>query len=142
VYQHAGMVAFFIGHVFYLSALITYFGFNWILLVLAALIGLVIILVSIYVLKVDFKEHTVDSYAYSFALSYLMTQACYAAIISGFITSTVLLAASSILYFLSDILLIGIYYQGKDTKAYIVMNHVLYYAAQYGIALSVLYPAI
>jgi uncharacterized membrane protein YhhN len=139
MYQHAGMVAFLIGHVFYLSALIIAFGFNWIPLVLAVVIGLTIILVSTLILKVDFKEHTVDSYLYSFFLSYMMTQACYAAVIRGFTASTLLLAAGSVLFLLSDILLIGIYYQGKDTKAHIVMNHVLYYTAQYSIALSILY---
>jgi alkenylglycerophosphocholine hydrolase len=138
-YQHLGMVAFLIGHLFYLSALLVYFGFNWIPLIAAVVTGLAIILVSIYILKVDFKEHTIDSYLYAFFLSYMMAQACYAAVIQSFTAATLLLSIGSVSFLLSDVLLIGIYYRNKDSKAYIVLNHVLYYGAQYSIALSILY---
>jgi len=139
LYQHGGMIAFLLGHLFYLSALLIYFGFSWIPLVFAVLIALAIILVSINILKIDFKEHTINSYLYSFFLSYLMTQACYAAFIQGFVAATLLLAVGSVLFLLSDVVLIGIYYQNKDSRPFIVVNHVLYYAAQYTIALSILY---
>ena len=139
LYQHCGMVAFLVGHLLYLSALLIYFGFNWIPLVFAVVIALAIILISIYILKIDFKEHTIDSYLYSFFLSYMMTQACYAAIIQGFAATTLLLAVGSVLFLLSDVVLIGIYYQNKDSRPFIAVNHVLYYAAQYTIALSILY---
>ncbi len=139
LYQHGGMVAFLAGHLFYLAALIMYFGFNWIPLIFAVVIALAIILISIYILKVDFKEHTIDSYLYSFFLSYMMTQACYAAVIQGYAAATLLLAVGSVLFLLSDVVLIGVYYQNKDSSAYIAINHILYYAAQYAIALSILY---
>lgn len=38
-----------------------------------------------------------------------------------------------------DLTIIGIYYQNKDSRVYIAINHILYYAAQYTIALSILY---
>lgn len=138
-YQHGGMVAFLVGHLFYLAALLIYFGFSWIPLVFAVVIALAIILISIYILKVDFKEHTIDSYLYSFFLSYMMTQSCYAAVSHGFSATTLLLAVGSVLFLLSDVVLIGIYYQNKDSRPFIAVNHILYYAAQYIIALSILY---
>jgi len=83
LYQHAGMVSFFIGHLLYIAALYIYFGFHWLPLVIAIVIALAIIVVSKYVLKFDFKEHTIDTYAYSFLLSYMMTQSIYCAIRSA-----------------------------------------------------------
>lgn len=139
IYQHAGMVAFLIGHLFYLGALFVYYGFHWLPLVIAIVITVIIILVSKFVLKFDFKEHTVDSYLYSFFLTYMMTQACYAAITTGFATTTILLSIGAVLFLLSDLVLVMTYYDNKDSRPFIITNHVLYYGAQYLIALSVLY---
>ncbi len=139
LYQHGGMVAFFVGHIFYLAALLIYFGFSWIALVAALILAIIIVSISKFVLKFEFAEHTIDTYAYSFALSYMMTQACYAAITQGYATSTVLLATGAILFLLSDLVLVMTYYDNKDSRPFIVINHTLYYAAQYAIALSILY---
>jgi uncharacterized membrane protein YhhN len=133
------MIAFFIGHVFYISILIINFGFNWIPLAVAIALAVVIIFVSIFILKFDFKEHSIDTYLYSIVLSYMMTQACYSAIIQSYTVTTVLIAAGSILFLLSDLVLSMTYYDNKDSKPFIVINHVLYYAAQFSIALSILY---
>jgi len=139
LYQHGGMIAFLVGHLFYLTALIAYFGFSWIPLVIAVVLAIIIAGVSKFVFKFDFAEHTVDTYAYTFVLSYMMTQACYAAITQGFSTCTVLLAAGSILFLLSDLVLSMTYYDNKDSRGFIAVNHILYYAAQFVIALSILY---
>ena len=139
LYQHGGMVAFLVGHLFYLAALIIYFGFNWLPLVIAVVLAVIIGLVSKFILKFNFAEHTIDTYAYSFFLSYMMTQACYAAITQGFTTCTVLLAVGAILFLLSDLVLVMTYYDNKDSRPFIAVNHILYYAAQYTIALSILY---
>lgn len=139
LYQHGGMVAFLVGHLFYLAALIIYFGFNWMPLVIAVVLAILITLVSKFILKFNFAEHTIDTYAYTFFLSYMMTQACYAAITRDFTACTILLAAGAILFLLSDLVLVMTYYDNKDSKPFIVVNHVLYYAAQFTIALSVLY---
>ena len=139
LYQHGGMVAFLIGHLFYLAALIIYFGFNWTPLVIALILAVMIGLVSKYILKFNFAEHTIDTYAYSFFLSYMMTQACYAAITQSFTTCTVLLAAGAILFLLSDLVLVMTYYDNKDSRPFIMVNHILYYAAEFTIALSILY---
>ena len=69
----------------------------------------------------------------------MMTQSCYAAVSHGFSATTLLLAVGSVLFLLSDVVLIGIYYQNKDSRPFIAVNHILYYAAQYIIALSILY---
>ncbi|MFA5078757.1 MAG: lysoplasmalogenase family protein [Dehalococcoidia bacterium] len=141
LYQHGGMAAFFMGHVFYLAALIGYFGFNWIPAAVAVALAVIIMLISRFAFKFDFAEHTIDTYAYSFVLCYMMAQACYAAVMQGYSACTVLLAVGSILFLLSDLVLSMTYYDGKDSRAYISVNHVLYYAAQFCIALSVLYFA-
>ena len=139
LYQHGGMVAFLAGHLFYLAALIIYFGFNWMPLVIALALAIIIAAVSKFTFKFNFAEHTVDTYAYTFFLSYMMTQACYAAMTQGFSACTVLLAAGAILFLLSDLVLSMTYYDNKDSRPFIAVNHILYYAAQFSIALSVLY---
>jgi uncharacterized membrane protein YhhN len=139
LYHHGGMVAFLVGHLFYLTALIIYFGFNWIPLVIALVLAIIIACVSKFILKFNFAEHTVNTYAYSFTLSYMMTQACYAAITQGFTASTILLAVGAILFLLSDLVLVMTYYDNKDSRPFIAVNHILYYAAQFTIALSILY---
>ncbi len=141
LYQHGGMVAFLVGHLYYLAALIIYFGFNWMPVVIALVLAVIIGLVSKFILKFNFAEHTISTYAYSFFLSYMMTQACYAAITRGFTACTVLLAAGAILFLLSDLVLVMTYYDNKDSRPFIAVNHILYYAAQYSIALSILYFA-
>lgn len=139
LYQHAGMISFFLGHVFYISALYIYFGFHWLPLVIAIVIALAIILTSKYVFKFDFKEHTIDTYAYSFLLSYMMTQSIYAAIVSSGSSAMIIMAIGAVLFLLSDLVLSMTYYDGKDGKPFIAVNHILYYGAQFLIALSVLY---
>jgi len=142
LYQHGGTVAFLAGHLFYLAALIIYFGFNWIPVVIALVLAVIIGCVSKFILKFNFAEHTADNYAYSFILSYMMTQACYAAITQGYAACTVLLAAGAILFLLSDLVLVMTYYDNKDSKPFIAANHILYYAAQFSIALSILYMVV
>jgi len=141
LYQQGGMVAFLVGHLYYLAALVIYFGFNWMPVVIALVLAVIIGLVSRFILKFNFAEHTIITYAYSFFLSYMMTQACYAAITRGFTACTVLLAAGAILFLLSDLVLVMTYYDNKDSRPFIAVNHILYYAAQYSIALSILYFA-
>lgn len=139
IYQFAGMTSFLIGHLFYLAALFIFFGFNWIPLVIAVVLAGIIIGVSKYILKFKFAEHTVHTYLYSFILSYMMTQACYAAVTTGFTAATVLLSIGAILFLLSDLVLVMTYYDNKDSRLFISVNHILYYGAQFLIALSVLY---
>ena len=139
LYQHGGMVAFIAGHVFYLAALIMYFGFSWIPLVVGLVLAMAIVGVSKFVLKFNFAEHTIDTYVYSFVLAYMMAQACYAAVTQGFAASTVLLAVGAILFLLSDLVLSMTYYDNRDSRAFIAVNHILYYGAQFTIALSILY---
>ena len=139
LYQHGGMVAFLVGHLFYLAALIIYFGFSWIPVVIALVLAIIIAGVSKFILKFNFAEHSIDTYAYSFILSYMMTQACYAAITQGFTACTILIAAGSILFLLSDLVLVMTYYDNKDSRPFIAVNHILYYAAEFSIALSILY---
>jgi len=141
LYQQGGMVAFLVGHLYYLAALVIYFGFNWMPVVIALVLAVIIGVVSKFILKFNFAEHTIITYAYSFFLSYMMTQACYAAITRGFTACTVLLAAGAILFLLSDLVLVMTYYDNKDSRPFIAVNHILYYAAQYSIALSILYFA-
>ena len=139
LYQHGGMVAFLVGHLFYLAALIIYFSFNWTPVVIALVLAIIIAGVSKFIFKFNFAEHSINTYAYSFILSYMMTQACYAAITQNFSACTVLLSVGAILFLLSDLVLVMTYYDNKDSRPYIAVNHILYYAAQFTIALSILY---
>lgn len=65
--------------------------------------------------------------------------------INGFVASGfksvkyIILIIGGVLFALSDIVLSYIYFGGKNNKKYVLANHVLYYAAQFFIASSILF---
>lgn len=138
IYQFAGMTAFLIGHLFYLSALYSQYFFNIFPLIFAAILAFVIILVSKLLLKYDFREHTFHTYSYAFILSLMFTQSLYAFIASGELTA-MLMAIGGASFLVSDLILVMTYYGGKDSRVYIITNHTFYYAAQFIIAMSILF---
>lgn len=140
LYQSAGMTAFFVGHIFYIGALIIFGGnFHWMPLAAAAALGVGTSLLSQFVLKFKFKEHTVHIYAYAVALFYMAAQSCWITYQTGFSVSFLFMGLGGVLFLLSDLVLLMTYYDNRDSKLFISTNHILYYGAQFLIALSVLF---
>ena len=62
-----------------------------------------------------------------------------AGIMTCFSVSVILIVVGAALFLLSDLVLSLIYFEGNESRVLIVVNHVLYYVAQFLIALSLYY---
>ena len=142
LYTYFGMAAFGIGHVLYIVAVALYFGFSYWTILIAAGATAAIFCTSIFVLKMNFGKFLIPSIAYAFLLTLFMSSAIAAGISAAFSATVVLLSIGAGLFLLSDLVLSMIYFDGNDSRVMIVVNHVLYYAAQFLIALSLLYTAV
>ena len=137
-----GMAAFGIGHVLYIVAVAIYFGFSaWSILIAAALTA-VIFTVSLFLLKMQFGKFLIPSIVYALLLTLFLAGTVVAGIFTAFTLPVILLSVGAGLFLLSDLVLSMIYFEGNEARVLIVVNHVLYYAAQFLIALSLYYIAL
>ena len=137
-----GMAAFGIGHVLYIVAVAIYFGFSaWSILIAAALTA-VIFTVSLFLLKMQFGKFLIPSIVYALLLTLFLASTVVAGIFTAFTLPVILLIVGAALFLLSDLVLSMIYFEGNEARVLIVVNHVLYYAAQFLIALSLYYIAL
>ena len=142
LYTYFGMAAFGVGHILYIVAIALYFGFSpWTLLIALGATA-AIFCVSVFVLKTDFGKFLVTSIVYTFLLTLFAANAIAAGVIAGFSLTVILLSVGAGLFLLSDLVLSTIYFDGDDSRGMIVVNHVLYYAAQFLIAVSLLYTSV
>ena len=78
-------------------------------------------------------------FLYSFMLALTMTTAMVTAYITGFQKMWVVMSIGGLVFLLSDLVLSGMYFgEGKNTKFNIILNHTLYYAAQFTMAATIL----
>jgi len=139
IYTFIGMGAFGVGHILYVIAVALYFGFSaWTILIAAAATAL-IFTVSIFLLKMKFGKFLIPAIAYSFLLILFLASTVAAGLITAFTVSTILLVTGAALFLASDLVLSMTYFDGNDSRVMIVVNHVLYYGAQFAIALSLYY---
>ncbi len=145
-YTNAGFISFLVGHVFYIAAMYFAFGFDK----LALIFGIVCsILASTFVLycepllKVKFGEYKLITIFYMGVLGAVTGVAIGYAISSGYSLAQTLLNAGFMLFLASDCVLSDLYFsldEKKRTKrSSIVLNHILYYSAQFCIAISLLF---
>lgn len=148
-YLPAGMVAFGIGHFFYLGAVslaisaemsVAGWDFIWrCLLVVGISLVLTVLtwLSSTKLMKLDFGKHLWITLAYTFILTCVVVFM----IVFALSISTLklwILVVGAILFLLSDLVLSVQYFGGKQAdKTMIVINHILYYCAQIVIALFI-----
>lgn len=139
-YTFAGMASFGIGHILYIVAISMLYEFSgWAILVGVGL-NAAIFAVSIFLMKMKFGKWLIPSITYGFLLAIFMCVAGASCIIEKTVgPDLILFLIGSILFLLSDLVLSMTYFDGKDSKIMIIINHVLYYAAQFSIAVAVLY---
>lgn len=140
---NAGFIAFMIGHVFYIGAIYKFAG-NWsvITAVLPVIVSVVVaignVIVSEKLLKFG-KFRTIVG-VYTFFLFMTFAVSAVAMLNNSFAKQWILTAVGGILFILSDAVLSNMYFkEGGNTKPNVVINHTLYYAAQFIIASSVLF---
>lgn len=144
-YLTAGMIAFGVGHFFYIAAMLTLvsgemeiFYYNWLpllLIVLGAVVACLLVwLVSVKLLKLKFGKHTLITNCYSFVLLLTTALAVFLCFV-GVSFKMYILAAGFVLFLISDLILSTQYFGGKqESKPLIVFNHLFYYLAQITIA--------
>lgn len=151
--MYFGMLSFGIGHIMYLIA--TYLlSDNLILQIsLSLIIGLALIclimLISIKLLKMNYGKFLIPSICYGFLLSSFVIFMIFR-IVNNYSAGNLLLLLGSILFILSDLVLSMTYFSKEEdykkegilnpeSRLMISINHILYYGAQFLIALSILF---
>lgn len=142
-YLYAGFVSFLVGHVFFNIGIYTSYDFTvWGLLISMGL-SLFVALMTLVLekpLKMVYGEYKTIIFIYTFALSMTLFSSGVAAYSTGWNPAWVVMCAGGIAFLLSDLVLSGMYFgEGKNTKFNVVLNHTLYYGAQFAIAASMLF---
>lgn len=139
-FTFAGMASFAIGHILYIVALSLLYQFSGWAILIGVGLNVAIFAVSIFLMKMKFGKWLIPTISYGFLLSIFVCVAAAACIIENTVgADLILFLVGSILFLLSDLVLSMTYFDGKDSKLMIVINHVLYYAAQFAIAVAVLF---
>jgi len=141
-YLSAGFYSFLAGHLFFIAAIFAHYDWTaWTIVfsVVPALAGAAGSIAMEKPMKLDYGRFRTTCFAYGFVLMLMASSSIVAALATG-ATVWWVMSAGGILFLLSDLVLSGTYFgEGKNTPAYVVLNHALYYAAQFVIASSVLF---
>ena len=145
IYTFSGFTVFAIGHVFFLSALLLRFAdFSkpW-YLIIPAIIGLIIGFGAIAIapiMKLDYGKFANITKAYGSLLGAFAALSGSLAIMNGFkVLSLDVMFIGAVMFLLSDLVLSGTYFGGKERPIDIKLNYIFYYGGQFLIALSLLY---
>ena len=142
IYTYFGMAAFGIGHVLYVVACALFFGFTGFEVLIAAAATGLIVCGAIFLMKMRFGKFLIPTVLYTFLLTLFVATAVGAGILTAFTVPVILLVVGAVLFLASDLVLSMIYFDGNESRVLIVVNHVLYYLAQFSIALSLYYLAV
>ena len=147
-----GMSSFGIGHIFYILALMVYNPIEWMYLIFSILGAILfmsfIFIISIKVMKMDFRKFFIPSILYGILLQSFVFLSIFK--ISFSYTKANLFILGSILFIVSDLILSITYFSKKEdyekkgcmnpeSRFMIIMNHITYYAAQFLIAIAILF---
>lgn len=142
-YLYSGFISFLVGHLFYISAIYLYSPWTAPSFA-AAVIGAVVIAVIATLmekpLKMNYGKFKTILFLYSLVLAFTVTSSVVTAIITRGETVWVVMSVGAILFLLSDLVLSGIYFgEGKNTPVNVVVNHTLYYMAQFIMASTIFF---
>ena len=144
-YLKAGFSSFGVGHIFYISALYINFGFNlkaFIGAIAAGLVCVAIVFVAKPLMKLDYRGYKKITAIYMFILGYVYGLSSGYAIFD-YSLPALIFSVGFILFLASDIFLSGLYFgtteKKQTSRPAIILNHLLYYAAQFVIAVSLLF---
>ncbi|MBQ8210388.1 MAG: hypothetical protein IJZ35_07405 [Clostridia bacterium] len=145
-YTFAGFGAFMIGHLVYISGLLTFYAdFSKPLhivvpAVLAAVMAAVVILLE-KPQKLNYGRFKAITAVYGFVLIFMTLLSGSLAFMNGFDNMVLnFMFAGGVFFLISDLILSGTYFgEGKNRPVDIVTNHATYYIAQFLIASSLLF---
>ena len=144
-YLNAGFSCFGVGHIFYIGALYINFGFNLKAFVGAFVAGLVcvaVVFISQPLMKLNYRGYKKITVVYMFILGYVYGLSSGYAIFDHSLPALII-TIGFILFLASDLFLSGLYFgtteKKRTSRPAIILNHLLYYSAQFVIAISLLF---
>ncbi len=144
-YLNAGFSCFGVGHIFYIGALYINFGFNFKAFVGAFVAGLVcvaVVFISQPLMKLNYRGYKKITVVYMFILGYVYGLSSGYAIFD-YSLPALIITIGFILFLASDLFLSGLYFgtteKKRTSRPAIILNHLLYYSAQFVIAISLLF---
>lgn len=141
-YLKGGFLFFLVGHIFYSAAIIYTVKLKWWVILICAVISVAVSGISVAsanIMKVHYGKYRRVVFEYVSLLA-LTTTLSLAAAVTLKTKAMMVLSIGAVLFFLSDVVLSGIYFgKNQDTKMRQLINHILYYAGQYLIMSSILF---
>ncbi len=145
IYTYAGITCFIVNHIFYVPAVAFKYGegeFEWWYAIITVVSSVVMAAATIALGKpmgIRYGRYKKILFLYGILLSGTMFTAIFGIVFKGFSKDLIMLSIASILFTLSDLVLSNIYFkEGGNTKPNILINHILYYAAQFTFASTLL----
>lgn len=137
---NAGFISFLIGHLFFIAAMFSAFKVTM-LTVICGVIGAVVGVLSCFatekVLKANFGEAKLISLIYTGILTFTTGVSLAVAINNNFDLASLVRFIGMLLFLASDAVLAKVYFcEGQNTRINVVINHALYYLAQFSLATS------
>lgn len=143
-YTYAGFTCFMIGHVFFVPAiLLNYQNYEvwYIPLILGSCLVFAVIaaLMEKFNKNLDYGEFRPITLVYAVFVAATMFCSINGLILFGYSKKFLILTIGSVAFVLSDLVLSSIYFEkGKNTKVNVIINHTLYYLAQFLFASTLL----
>lgn len=144
-YTYAGFICFMIGHTFFIPAILLGYA-NYELWMIPHLIGSCVIFAIIAALmekinkNLDYGEFRVITLIYALFVAATMFVSINGLFLFEFSKKYLILTIGSVAFVLSDLVLSSIYFEkGKNTKVNVIINHTLYYLAQFMFASTLLF---
>lgn len=143
-YLYAGFISFLLGHVCFITAIFRSAPWNSFSIIMSIVLALVIGVIAILMekpLKMKYGKFKLIVFLYSCTLALTMTASMMTAYITKFkLSAWIVMSVGALLFLLSDLVLSGMYFgENKNTKGNIILNHTLYYAAQFCMAATILF---
>lgn len=143
-YLYAGFISFLLGHVCFITAIFRSAPWNSFSIIMSIVLALVIGVIAILMekpLKMKYGKFKLIVFLYSCTLALTMTSSMMTAYITKFkLSAWIVMSVGALLFLLSDLVLSGMYFgENKNTKGNIILNHTLYYAAQFCMAATILF---
>lgn len=143
-YLYAGFISFLLGHLCFITAIFRSAPWNSFSIIMSIVLALVIGLIALLMekpLKMKYGKFKLIVFLYSCTLALTMTASMMTAYITNFkLSAWIVMSVGALLFLLSDLVLSGMYFgENKNTKGNIILNHTLYYAAQFCMAATILF---
>ena len=146
LYTYAGFIVFALGHILYVTGMFLEFlpeGSNPLFIILPIIVGIAGGALTVLMekpLKLEYKDMKLIVFIYACFLFTNPAVAMSLLINHSFeSTSLILLFIGGVFFAISDLILSGTYFGGKERPFDIISNAITYYAAQYLIAFSIFF---